>query len=116
MGFEIARQFGLEGARLSILEYNSGLLAEAREKFKQDGVEVTLYLADVSKRDEVEQAVDAVGEVDIDRTAGLKQGGRSRSLAAMGMTGRVDRAMIGLDFDDAAAGCPLLGRDDEFAA
>jgi 3-oxoacyl-[acyl-carrier protein] reductase len=68
LGFEIARQFGLEGARLSLLEYNSDLLAEAQEKLKQAAIEVTSYLADVSKRDEVERAVaaaEAIAPIDV---------------------------------------------------
>jgi len=63
LGFEIARQFGLEGARLSIFDYDRALLDEARAKLEQDGLEVNTYLTDISKRNEVESAVAAVEEV-----------------------------------------------------
>lgn len=57
LGFEIAMRFGLEGARLSIIEHNGGLLEEARDKLERAGIEINPCLADVSKRDEVERAV-----------------------------------------------------------
>jgi 3-oxoacyl-[acyl-carrier protein] reductase len=63
LGFEIAMQFGLEGARLSLLEFNNALLAEAQAKLKQAAIEVHPYLADVSKRDEVERAVADAEEI-----------------------------------------------------
>jgi len=59
LGFEIARRFGLEGARLSIFDYDGALLDEARGKLEQAGLEVNTYLTDVSKRVEVERAVTA---------------------------------------------------------
>jgi 3-oxoacyl-[acyl-carrier protein] reductase len=57
IGFEIARQFGGEGAILSIFEYKGDLLDHACEELRAAGYTVNPYLVDVSKRQEVIDAV-----------------------------------------------------------
>lgn len=62
-GFEIARQFGQEGARLTIFDYAEDLLDDATQKFTREGFEVHSFLVDVSKRSEVVEAVDAAENI-----------------------------------------------------
>ncbi|GAH66197.1 unnamed protein product, partial [marine sediment metagenome] len=40
IGFEIARQFGREGARLTIFDYAEDLLDDATQKLKAEGFDV----------------------------------------------------------------------------
>lgn len=58
IGFEIARQFGREGALLAILDYDRELLDKACKELEAEGRKVNPYLADVSKRKEVFDAVE----------------------------------------------------------
>ena len=57
IGFEIARHFGREGATLSIFEYKQDLLDNACEELRSAGHTVHPYLVDVSRRQEVFDAV-----------------------------------------------------------
>lgn len=63
IGFEIARQFGREGARLSIFDSAKDLLDDATQKFKSEGFEVHPFHVDVSRRAEVVEAVDAAENI-----------------------------------------------------
>jgi NAD(P)-dependent dehydrogenase (short-subunit alcohol dehydrogenase family) len=60
IGFEIARQFGQQGAQLSIFDNAEDLLADATAKFNKNQFEVHPFLVDVSQRSDVFEAVDAV--------------------------------------------------------
>jgi len=59
IGFEIARHFGREGAILSIFEHKGDLLDSACEALRAEELPVNPYLVDVSKRQEVFDAVDS---------------------------------------------------------
>jgi len=59
LGFEIARQFGREGARLAMFDYQKNLLDDASEKLRAEGAPIEPYLVDVSKRQQVSDAVEA---------------------------------------------------------
>lgn len=59
IGFEIAGQFGREGARLTIFDYAKDLLDDATQKLKAEGFDVHPFHVDVSRRTEVVEAVDA---------------------------------------------------------
>ncbi len=63
LGLEIAKQFGLEGASLMILDYVEDSLRDAEEQLKHSGIKVNVDLTDVSKRDEVERAVGAAEQI-----------------------------------------------------
>lgn len=68
IGYEVARQFGIEGAILSLIDYNADNLKKTVQEFKNFGFEVYGYNADISKRQEVEDAVEKaenVSSVDI---------------------------------------------------
>ena len=56
IGFEIATQFGREGARLTIFDYAKDLLDDATQKLTQEGFEVHPFLVDVSRRSKVFEA------------------------------------------------------------
>jgi 3-oxoacyl-[acyl-carrier protein] reductase len=64
IGLEIAHHFGREGASLSIFDYQEDLLNSACEKLRAGGYDVNPYFVDVSKRDDV---FDAVEKADKDR-------------------------------------------------
>jgi 3-oxoacyl-[acyl-carrier protein] reductase len=57
IGFEIARQFALEGARLSLLDNKDVILAQAQAQLAALGANVQGYLTDVSVRQQVEDSV-----------------------------------------------------------
>ena len=61
LGFEIARRFGLEGARLSIFDINPDTLGPAVEELSQNGP-AAAYEVDVSDREQVTAAVEAAGQ------------------------------------------------------
>ena len=63
IGFEIARQFGREGAVLSIFEYKGDLLDNACEELRAEGYTAYPYLVDVSRRQEVLDAVDSCEKI-----------------------------------------------------
>lgn len=68
LGFEIARQFGLAGARLTIFDYDATLLDEARARLEREGITTSAAHVDVSRRAEVECAVgeaEAVAPLDV---------------------------------------------------
>ncbi len=63
IGFEIAGQFGREGARLTIFDYAKDLLDDATQKLKAEGFDVHPFHVDVSCRTEVVEAVDAAEKI-----------------------------------------------------
>jgi 3-oxoacyl-[acyl-carrier protein] reductase len=63
IGYEVARQFGLEGAILSLIDYNADNLKKAVQEFKNTGFEVYGYHADISERRQVEDAVEKAENV-----------------------------------------------------
>jgi 3-oxoacyl-[acyl-carrier protein] reductase len=63
IGFEIARQFCNEGARVSIFDYNKEALEKATNELNRCGFQVHPYCVDVSVRKQVIQAVDAAEQV-----------------------------------------------------
>jgi 3-oxoacyl-[acyl-carrier protein] reductase len=68
IGYEIARQFGVEGAVLSLLDFNADNLKKTVEEFKTSGFEVYGYHADIANRQEVDDVVEkaeAVQQVDV---------------------------------------------------
>ena len=68
IGFEIARQFALEGAILSLLDFNKENLASAVNELKGVATAVYSYNIDVANKQMVEKAVmeaDAVQPIDI---------------------------------------------------
>lgn len=68
IGFEIARQFALEGARLSLLDNKDVILAQAQTQLAALGANVQGYLTDVSVRQQVENSVskaEAIQPIDV---------------------------------------------------
>ena len=63
IGYEIARQFGQQGARISIFDTAEDLLADATTNFKEKQFEIHPFLVDVSRRSDVTEAVEAVEEI-----------------------------------------------------
>ena len=63
IGFEIAQQFGRQGAMLTIFDNAEDLLADATAKLKRSQVQVHPHLVDVSRRSDVSEAVDAAEEI-----------------------------------------------------
>ena len=63
IGYEVARQFGVEGAILSLIDYNADNLKKAVQEFKSLGFEVYGYNADISERRQVEDAVEKAEKV-----------------------------------------------------
>ncbi len=63
IGYEISKQFGLEGAMVSVLDFNPDSLKEADQKLKAIGIEVNTYLIDISKREEVFTLIEKIDEV-----------------------------------------------------
>jgi 3-oxoacyl-[acyl-carrier protein] reductase len=57
IGFEIAKQFGQEGARISIVDNHVENLRAAVQQFKDSGFDVYEYLLDVSNRKDVDEVV-----------------------------------------------------------
>ncbi len=57
LGLAIAQAFGREGARLAICDYNQDQLETARHELSRAGVEASMYLVDVSQREEVLRVV-----------------------------------------------------------
>src|SRR5450432_239402 len=58
IGFEIARQFGREGASLTLLDYNADNLAKAVGVLQEEGVQAFAYPVDVSDRLAVTTAIE----------------------------------------------------------
>jgi 3-oxoacyl-[acyl-carrier protein] reductase len=68
IGLEIARQFGLEGAVLSLLDTNADNLKAASESFRNSGMSVSKYVVDITNRQQVSKAIreaEAVQPIDI---------------------------------------------------
>jgi 3-oxoacyl-[acyl-carrier protein] reductase len=69
IGYEVASKFAEEGAKVAIFDINESELAKAANTLKEKGYDVTPFVANVTKVEEVEGAVDAVkqqyGRVDI---------------------------------------------------
>ncbi len=68
IGFEIARQFGDEGAVLSLLDFNKEDLGRATEELKKNEIAVYPYLVDVSSKNNVTEAItqaDAIKPIDV---------------------------------------------------
>ncbi len=63
IGFEIARHFGRQDARITIFDNAGDLLDDAVTKLKAHNYEVHPYLVDVSRQPEVQEAVDAAEEI-----------------------------------------------------
>lgn len=63
IGYEIARQFGLEGAVLSLIDYTADNLQKTVQEFESLGFRVNGYNADISKRKEVEDTVEKAENV-----------------------------------------------------
>lgn len=61
IGFEIAKQFGLEGAIVSILDFNADSLNEANQKLIDLGIKTFGYFIDISNRVEV---FDLIAKID----------------------------------------------------
>jgi 3-oxoacyl-[acyl-carrier protein] reductase len=59
LGFAIAGHFARAGAMLSLFDLDADLLARAAAELRGDGARVATWRVDVSRRDEVEQAVAA---------------------------------------------------------
>jgi len=57
IGFEIAKQFSAEGARLSLLDYNEENLAVAKKKLTGDDAVVYTYNVDISDKKQVTKVV-----------------------------------------------------------
>lgn len=62
LGLELARQFGAEGARLSLLARDPDELARAREDLVRRGADVQVFSCDVRNREQVERTVSAILE------------------------------------------------------
>jgi 3-oxoacyl-[acyl-carrier protein] reductase len=62
IGFEIARQFGLQGARITIFDHAEDLLNNAAAKFNEEQFKVHPHLVDVTRSADVSKAVDAAEE------------------------------------------------------
>ncbi|MGD8659532.1 MAG: SDR family NAD(P)-dependent oxidoreductase, partial [Desulfobacterales bacterium] len=58
IGFEIARQFGQQGARITIFDNAEDLLIDTTAKLKKAQVQVHPHLVDVSRRSDVSEAVE----------------------------------------------------------
>ncbi|MCM3691221.1 SDR family NAD(P)-dependent oxidoreductase [Neobacillus niacini] len=69
IGYEVASKFAEEGAKVAIFDINESELAKAANTLTEKGYDVTPFVANVTKVEEVEGAVDAVkqqyGRVDI---------------------------------------------------
>jgi 3-oxoacyl-[acyl-carrier protein] reductase len=63
IGFEIARHFGQQGARITIFDNAEDLLDDAAVKLKAQDCEVHPYLVEVSRQSDVLEAVDAAEEI-----------------------------------------------------
>lgn len=63
IGFEIARQFGQQGARITIFDNAEDLLADATAKLKEAQFQVHPFLVDVSRRSDVSETVDAAENI-----------------------------------------------------
>jgi NAD(P)-dependent dehydrogenase (short-subunit alcohol dehydrogenase family) len=63
IGFEIAQQFGRQGAMLTIFDNAEDLLTDATAKLKKAQVQVHPHLVDVSRPSDVSEAVDAAEEI-----------------------------------------------------
>jgi 3-oxoacyl-[acyl-carrier protein] reductase len=63
IGYEIARQFGAEGATVSIFDYNQEALEKATAKLRECGYSVHPYGVNVSERQQVIEAVDAAEQI-----------------------------------------------------
>jgi 3-oxoacyl-[acyl-carrier protein] reductase len=58
IGFEIARQFGKEGARLSLVDREETLLEETTRRLREEGNMVESFQVDVARRSQVFEAVE----------------------------------------------------------
>ncbi|HZG23703.1 MAG TPA: SDR family NAD(P)-dependent oxidoreductase [Chitinophagaceae bacterium] len=68
IGYEIAAQFGREGATLSLLDFNEENLVTAGGQLKEKGITVYTYCIDVSNKQAVTTAVaeaDAIKPIDV---------------------------------------------------
>jgi 3-oxoacyl-[acyl-carrier protein] reductase len=68
IGYEIARQFGEEGALLSLLDNHRENLQSTFEEFRGRGFEVYQYPADISRQEEVSEVIakaEAVKPIDV---------------------------------------------------
>jgi len=63
IGFEIARHFGQQGARITIFDNAENLLDDACTKLRAGEFEVHPYLVDVSRQSDILEAVDAAEKI-----------------------------------------------------
>ena len=63
LGFEIARQFGQQGAQITLFDNAEDLLGDAAAKLNEEEFEVHPYIVDVSRHSDVVEAVDAAEEI-----------------------------------------------------
>lgn len=64
LGLELAREFGWQGARVTICARDEQELTAARDQLARDGVDVRIERCDLTRRDEVERTVARVTERD----------------------------------------------------
>lgn len=62
IGFEIARRFALEGATVSILDFDEDTLPRAERELKNAGTRVFAYRVDISDRKMVQEIIDRADE------------------------------------------------------
>ncbi|MDP4132162.1 MAG: SDR family NAD(P)-dependent oxidoreductase, partial [Bacteroidota bacterium] len=63
IGFEIARQFAMEAAVLSIIDFNAKTLSQSTKELGRIAPEVYPYLLDVSRRQQVNEAIAAAEKI-----------------------------------------------------
>lgn len=63
LGFEIARQFGREGGRLSIFDRDQALLEDATQLLRRDGYKVHPFHVDVARSSQVFEAVEKAEKI-----------------------------------------------------
>ncbi len=61
IGFEIAKQFGEEGATVSILDFNADSIKDANQQLNQLGIKVFTYIVDIVNRGEI---IDLIAKID----------------------------------------------------
>ena len=68
IGFEIAKQFGAQGAVVSILDFNKETLETAKTELSEKGYKVNCYYVDVSSKNDVNRVIaeaEAIQAIDI---------------------------------------------------
>lgn len=69
IGKAVAERLGREGAKIVLFDVNAALLEAAKHTFSTEGIHVLIYPVDISKEDEVKDAMQSVetllGKIDI---------------------------------------------------